>query len=76
MDVVYYVTVDELFNCDGVAVLENYGVGICIPESGEEDNINSITTDARKILTIIDMLAEGAVTPVGLRDVLYDLLEL
>ena len=75
LEVVYYITVDDLFNSDGVTVLESYGVGIQIPLSGEEDNIKCITADARKIYAIVHMLSEGTVTPVGLRDVLYDLQE-
>ncbi len=75
IEVVYYITVDDLYNSDGVTVLENYGVGIRIPVNGEEDTIKCITADARKIFAIVDILAEGTVTPVGLRDVLYDLLE-
>jgi len=73
-ELVYYITVDEVLSSNGTTVFENYGVGI--RKSGdEEDSIRGITTDSRKIGIIIDMLSSGTVTPVGLRDVMGDLLE-
>lgn len=74
-EISYYITIDEMLDCNGINLLENYGVGIRIAESGEEDNVKCITVDSRKIFNIVEILANGSVTPVGLRDVLYDLLE-
>ncbi|NLL46062.1 MAG: hypothetical protein GX250_04550 [Clostridiales bacterium] len=74
-ELVYYITVDEIVSNNGVTVLENYGVGIRKNGNGEEDSIRGITGDARKIGLILDMLASGTVTPIGLRDVLADMLE-
>lgn len=74
-ELVYYITVDEILSNNGVTVLENYGVGIRKCENGEEDSIRGITANSRKIGLILDLLASGSVTPIGLRDVLSDMLE-
>ena len=75
VEVVYYVTVDELFDSMGVAVSEGYGAGICVPSNGDEDWIANITLDMRKISEVVGILAGGTVTPVAMRDVLYDVLD-
>jgi len=74
-ELVYYITVDEILSPNGATILENYGVGIRKSGSDEEDSIRGITADSRKIGLIIDMLSSGTVTPVGLRDVLSDMLD-
>ncbi len=71
-EVVYYITVDDILG-NNEAVLENYGVGIRL-ENGEEDKIRGITFDAEKIEVILRILSNGTVTPVGLRDVIEDML--
>jgi hypothetical protein len=75
-ELVYYITIDEVLSSNGVTLLENYGVGIRKTGGCEEDSVRGITADSRKIGLIIDMLASGTVTPVGLRDVLSDLVEI
>ena len=49
-----------------------YGVGIAIPERSEEEQIGNITPNREKAMRLIDLLASNFVTPVALRDVLYD----
>ena len=73
-EIAYYITVDEILSASNT-VFENYGVRIKLDNS-EEDLIRGITLSAEKIGFVLQALADGTVTPVGLRDVLYDMLEL
>ena len=70
---VYYITVDEVLS-EGDIIFENYGVKIKLG-NGDEDIIRGITIDSGKIELVLQILADGTVTPVALRDVLYDVLE-
>jgi hypothetical protein len=72
-EIVYYITVDEILS-NGDIVMENYGVGIVL-ENGEEDIVRGITANAAKIEHILNLLANGTVTPICLRDILCDVLE-
>lgn len=71
-EIAYYITVDEVI-FDGEALFENYGVGIRL-SSGDEDSIRGITVSSEKIALLLRVLSDGYVTPISLRDVLYDLL--
>ncbi len=73
LEVAYYITVDELCGAEEV-LFENYGVGIRL-SGGDEDSIRGITVSSDKIALLLRVLSDGDVTPVSLRDVLYDLLE-
>jgi hypothetical protein len=72
-EVAYYITVDEIFGT-GEILFENYGVRIRL-DSGDEDIIRGITVSGEKINLILQLLSDGTVTPIGLRDVIYDMLE-
>jgi len=73
-EIVYYITVDDVLGNDQI-VFENYGVGVKL-ENGEDEKIRGVTIYAKKIEMILEFIANGTVTPVALKDVLYDLLEL
>ncbi len=71
-EVVYYITVDDILG-NNEAETESYGVGIRL-ENGDDDKIRGITFNAEKIEAIMKILSNGTVTPIGLRDVLDDML--
>jgi|GEM_PF-1236546 len=72
MELVYYVTVDETGGTEFTEPFEVYGVGVT---AGREGALaRGITTNADKIWRLTRMLAKHDVTPVGLGDVLQDLL--
>ena len=50
----------------------SYGVGISIEESGEESVVRDVTVSEERALRLSDLLATNYVTPVSLRDVVYD----
>lgn len=52
--------------------LESYGVGISIPQTGEEEEIWDITVSSARILDLADRLMRGGVTPCTLREVVED----
>lgn len=66
----YYLISDECGEEE--AALRQYGVGIAIPERSEEELICDITPNSEKAMRLLDLLASNFVTPVALRDVLYD----
>ena len=51
-----------------------YGVSIEIPEKNEEEIIRNITPRKEKAMWLLDLLASNFVTPVTLKDVVYDCL--
>ena len=65
----YYLISDE---CGKEECDKQYGVGIAIPERNEEEQICTITPSREKAMQLISLLASNFVTPVALRDVLYD----
>ncbi len=69
---VYYVTIDDLNDAQSGIVLETYGVGITICESGETEIIPNVTFSRTSILALVDLLAYHLVTPVTARDVVND----
>jgi hypothetical protein len=74
LELAYYITVDEVFD-EGEALFENYGICARLA-GGDEDSIRGITVKADKIELLLQVLSDGYVTPISLRDVLYDLLEI
>lgn len=70
--IVYYVTIDEFTDATTGIVLETYGVGVTIVESGESEIIPNVTFSKTNILTLINLLSHHLVTPVTLSDVVYD----
>ena len=52
--------------------MRQYGVGISIPERNDEELVGNITPDREKAMQLIDLVASNFVTPVTLRDVVYD----
>lgn len=70
--IVYYVTIDELTDAATGIVLETYGVGVTIVESGESEVIPNVTFSKTGILSLINLLSHHLVTPVTLTDVVYD----
>lgn len=68
----YYITIDETEDTGPAGLVELYGVGVSLGE--EDSNIPAITTDADKIINLIELLSENFVTPIGLGDVVNDLL--
>ena len=59
---------------DVFCTADRYGADIEIAETGEEAAVNDISTDRDSALRLIDILATGYVTPVSLRDLVYDYL--
>ena len=53
-----------------------YGVGIRVltPDSCEEDCADGITPRRERAMELLQLLADGTVTPVTLRDILQDVL--
>lgn len=70
--IVYYVTIDELNDNTAGIVLETYGVGVTICESGESAVIPNVTFSKSGIFSLIDLLANYLVTPVTVCDVVND----
>jgi len=70
----YSVVVRDMFNCDGVICGELYGAHI----SGSDDHAEALdlTTHKDKIFDFVKKLCECSVTPVALRDVVFDSLPL
>ena len=60
---------------------EKYGIEIVKKEYGkdeikcEKNSVNKISTNESKIINIIEKLKSNKVTPIGLNDVLLDLLK-
>ena len=61
---------------DGPDGLPEYGVGIrCrTPQSSEEDCVCGVTPRRERAMELLQVLAEGTVTPVSLREILQDVL--
>ncbi len=70
--IVYYVTVNELVQPETGAVLEYYGIGVTICESGESAIISNVTFSKTDILSLVSLLSTCLVTPVSVRDVVDD----
>ncbi len=69
---VYYVTVEEETDPASGAVLEAYGVGVAIIETGETEIIPDVTFSKSDILSLIELLAYHLVTPATVSDVVSD----
>lgn len=72
LEIAYYITVDEIIYADEIT-FENYGVGIRL-SGGDEDSIRGITVSSDKIALLLQVLSDGDVTPISLREIIYDLL--
>lgn len=68
MAVNYYLLADELGS-----EFESYGVEVCC-SNGDQAAVRGVTISQSKILLLMSMLMEYAVTPVALRDVVDDFL--
>ncbi len=69
---VYYVTVDELFDPRTGIELESFGVGVTICENGETGIVPNVTFSKAGILSLADLIASHLVTPVTIRDIVED----
>ncbi len=69
---VYFVTIDDLTNTAAGIILESYGVGITICESGESAVISNLTVRGTDILELVNLLADHLVTPVTVCDIVDD----
>lgn len=68
----YYITIDDLTdNATGI-LLESYGVGVTIIESGETSVISNVTFSRTRILELVNKLANHLVTPVSVSDIVDD----
>lgn len=72
LTLIYYMTIDELTDIMTGQEFENYGVCVCLFESGEEETIRSVTFNAKGIQALLDLLSSNLVTPVTVGDVVYD----
>jgi hypothetical protein len=72
LTLVYSMTIDELTDIMTGQEYENYGVCVCLFESGETETIRSVTFSARGIQALLDLLATNLVTPATVGDVVYD----
>jgi hypothetical protein len=72
LTLIYYMTIDELTDIMTGQEFENYGVCVCLFESGEEETIRSVTFSARGIQALLDLLSTNLVTPVTVCDVVND----
>ncbi|MCL1819552.1 MAG: DUF6514 family protein [Oscillospiraceae bacterium] len=70
----YSVIIRDIFNYNGDVVGEIYGVGIKSQDGFAE--IHDLTTHWSSIYQFAEKLRENTVTPVTLRDVVYDSLPL
>lgn len=70
--IVYYVTIDELVDATTGIVLETYGVGVTICESGEAAIVPNVTFSKTGILALITLLSNNFVTPVSVCEVVDD----
>lgn len=69
---VFYVTIDDLTDDAAGILLESYGVGVTIIESGETSVISNVTFSRSRILELVNKLADHLVTPVTVSDVVDD----
>lgn len=69
---IYYVTINDLNDDATGIVLESYGVGVTIVESGETAVISNVTLSNTRILELIHVLADHLVTPVTVADIVDD----
>ncbi|NLA85983.1 MAG: hypothetical protein GX847_01615 [Clostridiales bacterium] len=69
---VYFVTIDDLTDTTAGIILESYGVGVTICESGESSVISNVTFSGTGILELINLLADHLVTPVTVCDIIDD----
>ena len=72
--IAYYVTVDEMAEPGAETVLECYGVGVTIVESGETAVIPNVTISKDVIVALAELLAYHLVTPVTAGDVVADII--
>jgi hypothetical protein len=72
LTLIYYMTIDEFTDIMTGQEYENYGVCVCLFESGEEEMIRSVTFSARGIQALLDLLSSNLVTPVTVCDVVND----
>ena len=69
MTLVYFLLAEET---ELAAPGEEYGVEIYVPETGERQLVRAVTPSRREAEALLDRIATGFVTPVTLRDVVYD----
>ena len=69
---VYYVTAEDMPEPGASTVLESYGVGVTVAESGETAHIPNVTLSRDAILALAELLARHDVTPVTAGDVVID----
>lgn len=68
----YYVTINDLTDDTTGILLESYGVGVTINESGESSVIPNVTFSRTRILELVNKLADHLVTPVSISDIVDD----
>lgn len=76
LDMVYEIIVSNLFLEEENEIKEIYGIKISKFEKGtcvQSQVIEDISTDIRKVSSIIQMLADKLVSPIHLKDVLEDM---
>jgi hypothetical protein len=71
MTLAYSILIDEITDGSG-NTLESYGIRVSALERGETTLLRHITVNRNKILELTQKLARNFVTPVTLRDVVYD----
>jgi hypothetical protein len=70
--IVYFVTIDDLTDVASGIILESYGVGVTICQSGESAVIPNVTLSKTSILTLVELLSAYLVTPVSVGDIVDD----
>ena len=67
-----YMITAEKYSGENQNVPLEFGVGIKILETQESSFVNCITPNMEKITQLADLLASNFVTPISLKDVVYD----
>lgn len=76
IDIIYEITTSNLFLEEENEIKQIYGIKISKFEKGscvQSQAIEDISTDYRKVCSILQMLADMLVSPVHLKDVLEDM---
>lgn len=76
MDLIYEITVSNLFLEEENEIIEVYGIKICKFEKGVcvmSQTIENISADIQKVSSLTQMLADKLVSPLHLKDVLEDI---
>lgn len=69
---VYHVTIDEMHVPASESIIETYGIGVTIFESGETALIQNVTLSKSRIMSLSGLLAAHLVTPVTVNDIVED----